>query len=118
MQIIKNQIKLSELKEMARKMFGDLVKAVVDVEKRIMAVDGELHADEEGMLLQNGSKQASLWGINIYPELYGSKDFIEFDSMINLRPSQANRSLGVENPETQKIILEITNNLIANDNTA
>lgn len=56
MRIIKNQIKLSELEEMAQKMFGELVKAVVDVEKKIMAVDGELHADEEGLLLQNGSK--------------------------------------------------------------
>ncbi|MDP2767929.1 MAG: DUF5674 family protein [Candidatus Methanoperedens sp.] len=112
MQIIKDKISLDELKKMSQKMFDNLVKAVVDTENKIMAVDGELHADEEALLLQNGSKQNNLWGINIYPELYGSESFIEFDSMINLRPSQGNRSRGVENPETQKIIFEITNKLI------
>lgn len=112
MQIIKNKISLDELKKMSQKMFDNLVKAVVDIENKIMAVDGELHADEEALLLQNGSKQNNLWGINIYPEMYGSENFIEFDSMINLRPSQGNRSRGVENPETRKIIFEIANKLI------
>ena len=93
------------------KKLGNLVKAVVDIEKELMAVDGELHADEEALLLQNDSRQENLWGINIYPELDGV-DFIEFDSMINLRPSQGNRSRGVDNPEIQKKILAITTKLI------
>lgn len=84
------------LAEMAKKMFGNLVKAVVDVEKGIMAVDGELHADEQALLLEKGSKQQNIWGINIYPDKIDS-DFIEFDSVINIRPSQQNRSRGVEN---------------------
>lgn len=92
-------------------MFGNLVKAVVDVEKGIMAVDGELHADEEALLLENGSAQKNLWGINIYPDLTGD-DFIEFDSMINLRPSQGNRSRSVEDKEIQKEIIKIVNSLI------
>ncbi|MDD5659872.1 MAG: DUF5674 family protein, partial [Actinomycetota bacterium] len=54
---------------MANEMFGNLVKAVVDVEKESMAIDGELHADEEVLLLENGSDQNDLWGINIYPDL-------------------------------------------------
>lgn len=112
MQIIKDKILLENLKEMSQKMFDNLVKAVVDIEKEIIAVDGELHADEEALLLQNGSKQKNLWGINIYPELYGDENFIEFDSMINLRPSQGNRSRGVDNAKIQKKILEITNKLI------
>jgi hypothetical protein len=111
MKIIKDTISIGELKEMAEKMFGNLVKAVVDIERGIMAVDGELHADEEAMLLENGSKQENLWGINVYPEMTG-EDFVEFDSMINLRPSQGNRSRGVDNPEIQKKILEVTNKLI------
>ena len=78
-----------------------------------MAVDAELHSDEEAFLLENGSKQANLWGINIYSELFGQTDFIEFDSMINLRPSQNNRSRGVDNPEIREKILEITNKLIS-----
>lgn len=114
MEIIKDTIFLSKLKKMSQKMFGNLIKAVVDAENEIMAVDGELHADEEALLLQNGSKQENLWGINIYPELHGSEDFIEFDSMINLRPSQNNRGRGVDNPEIRKKISGIIGKLIIN----
>ncbi len=92
-------------------MFGNFVKAVVDIEREIMAVDADLHADEEILLLENGSKQENLWGINIYPEIAGD-DFVEFDSMINLRPSRGNRSRGVEDVEIQKRILEIINKLV------
>ena len=91
---------------MAAAGFGNLVKAVVDMEKELLAVDAELHADLEALLLENGSKQKSLWGINFYPEMAGC-DFVEFDSMINMRPSQGNRSRGVDNPEIRKKIMEI-----------
>jgi len=111
MEIITQAITLARLREMAGSKFGDMVKAVVDVEKGIMAVDGELHADEEELLLVHGSKQANLWGINIYPEA-GIGDWLEFDSMINLRPSQANRSRGVENPQVRQRILEIVSRLV------
>jgi hypothetical protein len=112
MKIIERNITLDELGEMSQKMFGNLVKAVVDIEKGIMAVNAELHSDEEALLLENGSKQENLWGINIYPDFFGQDDFIEFDSMINLRPSQNNRSRGVDNPDIRKKILEITSKLI------
>lgn len=112
MKIIKDNISINELKEMSAKMFGNLVKAVVDIEKKIMAVDADLHADEEALLLENGSEQKNLWGINLYPELEGSDDFVEFDSMINLRPSQENRSRGVDSVEIQKNILAIVKKLV------
>lgn len=111
MKIITSEISIAELKEMSGKMFGNLVKAVVDIEKGIMAVDAELHADEEAVLLENGSAQKNLWGINIYPELAGD-DFVEFDSMINLRPSQGNRSRGVDDAEIQKKIIVIVDKLV------
>jgi hypothetical protein len=101
MKIVKDSINIEELGQMSGKMFGNLVKAVVDIEKEIMAVDADLHADEEQMLLENGSEQKNLWGINLYPEIKDA-NWIEFDSMINLRPSQNNRSRGVENEETRK----------------
>ncbi len=113
MKIIEKNITTDELKEMSGKMFGNLVKAVIDIQKEIMAVDAELHSDEEALLLENGSEQNNLWGINIYPEFFGKDDFIEFDSMINLRPSQSNRSRGVDNPEIRKKILKLTNKLIS-----
>ncbi len=82
MRIVTDKISNSELKGMAEKTFGDFVKAVVDVEKRVMVVDAGLHADEERMLLDEGSEQEDLWGINLYPEFFGSSNWIEFDSMI------------------------------------
>ena len=95
-----------ELKQMAAATFGDLVKAVVDIERELVAVDAELHSDLEALLLENGSEQKNLWGINLYPEMAGA-EFLEFDSLINIRPSQDNRSRGVENEETRKKIAEI-----------
>ncbi len=111
MEIITASITLEELKRIACEIFGNSVKAVVDTEKNLIALDAELHSDLEAMLLNDGSKQKDVWGINLYPELQG-EDFIEFDSMINLRPSQGNTSLGVENEETRKKIIAIVSNKI------
>lgn len=105
-------IAIQEIIKMAEQMFGNLVKAVVDIEKEIMAVDGELHADEEALLLEKGSKQQNLWGVNLYPEFFGKDDFIEFDSMINLRPSQNNRSCGIEDEAIRQKITQIVNQLV------
>jgi hypothetical protein len=113
MVIINSGTSTSEIKKMAQNMFGNMVKAVVDIERGIMAVDAELHSDQEAALLEDGSRQEDLWGINIYPELNRSDpNFVEFDSMINLRPSQNNRSRGVENPQTREKILSIVEKLI------
>lgn len=96
---------------MAEERFGNMVKAVLDVRRQIMAVDGELHADEEALLLEHGSKQEDLWGINIYPDM-PENEWLEFDSMINLRPSQGNRTRGVDDPEIRKKIVDIVGKLV------
>ena len=96
---------------MAQQMFGNLVKAVVDVKKEIMVINGELHADEESLLIENGSKQQDLWGINLYPDLVG-KGFIEFDSMINLRPSVGNKTRSVDDSHLRIKITQIVDKLI------
>lgn len=106
MKIITETLLLSELKQMAVVTFGNLVKAVIDTDSEIIAVDAELHSDLEALLLENGSKQKNLWGINLYPEMKGD-DFVEFDSMINMRPSQGNRSRGIENEEMRNKIVAI-----------
>ncbi len=108
---ITDKITRSELLDLARERFGDMVKAVVDIANETMTVGGDLHADEEAMLLQAGSKQENLWGINIYPEKVGD-DMIEFDSMINIRPSMNNRSRGIESMEIQQKIKSVVNKLI------
>jgi len=111
MKIVTNNISLDELKKLALSRFGNLVKAVVDIDKKIMALDAELHADEEALLLADGSKQENLWGINIYPEM-SPADRIEFDSMINIKPHQANRSRYVEDQTIREKIIRIVDKLI------
>ena len=111
MKIIDKEITIQELRKMAQESFGNMVKVVVDVKREVMAVDAELHADEEAYLLEHGSDQRDLWGINLYPEVSGD-DFVEFDSMINLRPAQGNRSRGVEDAKTQEKIRSIVSKLV------
>lgn len=109
--IISQPITKERLKEIALLRFGDLVKGVVDLEKGIMALGGDLHADEEAKLLQDGSEQKNVWGINLYPDL-AWPEMVEFDSMINIRPSQNNRSRSVESPEIQEQILVVVKKLL------
>lgn len=106
MKIVDGPISLADLKVLAEGRFGNLVKAVVDVERKIMALDGELRADEEALLLENDSRQEDLWGINIYPELEGP-DRIEFDSVMNIRPSQGNLSRGVDDQRIREKIVKV-----------
>lgn len=100
LRLVRDKISNAELVLLANAGFGDMVKAVVDVERRIMAVGGELHSDEEAMLLDDGSRQSDLWGINLYPGEQG-EGLIEFDSMINVRPSQGNPSRSVVDDSTR-----------------
>jgi len=112
--LIKDKISLIELKKVAEERFGDMVKAVADLEMGIMAIGAEMHSDEEDYLLERGSKQDNLWGINLYPDNSG-EDFIEFDSMINIRPRQNNRSRGVDDKKIQMRIREVVNKLLNYD---
>lgn len=109
--IINKKISRQQLQRIAEKRYGDMAKAVVDIKKGIIAVGGELHADEEAILIEQGSKQQDLWGINLYPGK-SDEDLIEFDSVINLRPSQDNRSRGVDSPNTRKKIERVVQSLI------
>ena len=109
MKIVAKKISLVELNKMAEKNFADLVKAVVDIVREIIVIDAELHSDQETFLLQNGSRQENLWGINLYPGKTGD-EFLEFDSMINVRPAYGNKTRGVNDPQIRekikKIVLE------------
>lgn len=110
--IIKEGMKRSELAAMASEEFGDVVKAVVDVAQGIMAVGGELHSDEETLLTEReDSKREHTWGINLYPQKPDS-EWIEFDSMINLKPQFENRSRDVEDPRIREKIRAIVHKLI------
>lgn len=97
---------------MADKMYGSLVKADVDIFKNIFIVDMGMHADGEAYLMENGSKQKDLWGINLHPADYGTDDFIEFDSMINIRPRQGNASKDVLDSEVREQIIALVQKVV------
>ncbi|MFH1173183.1 MAG: DUF5674 family protein [bacterium] len=109
--IIKDKISQAELKKMAEESFGDMVKAVVDIEQKIMAVGGELHADAEAELLDQDCQQADLWGINIFPDKTGA-EMIIYTSLINIRPSQNNRSMEIKDQTLKDKIRGIVDYLI------
>lgn len=112
MHIVRDAISIDELKKMSENMFEGLVKAVVDVEQGIMVVDAPMHVDEETLLLDSGSEQDNLWGINIHPSKFPHEDWIEFDSMINVRPALGNKNRGVNNEQLRKKIIAIVNKLV------
>lgn len=110
-QIVREPLTRAELISIASAQFGDMVKAVVDIRRGIMALGGELHSDEEAMLLDDGSSQTDLWGINLYPAESGA-EWIEYDSMINVRPSRGNRSRGVEDAGLREAIERVVSELV------
>ena len=110
-EIIRRPISRARLSSLAEAQFGDMVKAVVDVKRGVIAVGGELHSDEEAALIDDGSAQANLWGVNLYPAEQ-EEAWIEFDSMINVRPSQGNRSRNVEDPVLQGRIRQVVTALV------
>lgn len=111
MQILQKSISRAELTSLAQNTFGEMVKAVADVKREIIALDADLHADLEQMLLKNGSAQEDLWGFNLWVEAEG-EDFIEFDSLINIRSWQGNPTRGVSDPKVRAAIKAIVNKFI------
>ena len=110
-EILRSATSRARLAALAAAQFGDMVKVVVDVRRRVIAIGGELHSDEEAALMEDGSAQGDLWGINLYPAEQGDA-WIEFDSMINVRPSQGNRSRSVEDGGRQDVIRQIVTALV------
>ncbi len=108
--ILEKPISRAELKEYAANIFGDMIKCVADVDKELLAIDADLHADLERLLLENGSLQTSLWGFNLYPD--ETDDFIEYDSLINIRSWQGNPSRDVMNQDVRDKIANIVDKFI------
>ena len=110
--IIKEPTSKKELIILAKDQFGNMVKIVIDIEQEIMAVGGELHADEEVVLMEKqDSKRENTWGINLYPEK-SEQEWIEFDSMINIKPFLGNRSRDIEDLAIKEKIRNIVKKLV------
>lgn len=110
--IIREHISVADLARLTPRMDGDLVKAVVDLRRGIIAAGARFHAELEAALLDDGSQQADIWGINFYPARYGYPDWLEFDSVINLRPRHGNRSRSVDDPRSRDKIASIVAKLV------
>ena len=111
MKIISESIFKKEVLRRYNHFFKNMIKAVVDIKKEAIALDGELHADLEALLIEKGSRQEDLWGINLYLRKK-PKEKIEYTALINIRPSQDNCSMEVESSEVRKKIEKIVNRLI------
>ena len=109
--IIKSKISSDEVKKLAKEGYGDMVKGVADIKRKVMALGGELHADAEAILINNGSVSKDLWGFNIYPEKT-KKEQIEFTSLINIKPALGSRSMEVKDPKVQSQIQSVISLLV------
>jgi hypothetical protein len=104
--LLDRPIEPAELRRLVER-YEDMVKYVVDVERKMIAIGGEMHADAEGALLESGSRQADLWGANYYPGR-GPEDCIEYTSLINIRPAAGNRGMELQDPALRVRVREIT----------
>jgi hypothetical protein len=104
-------VSMDQVRVLARGRFGDMVKGVVDLRREVLLLDADMHADQEAELLAEGSAHVDLWGINLYLDA-DEHDWLEFDSMINLRPSFGNRSRGVDDPATRASIADLVGRLV------
>ncbi len=113
MKIVKDKIKIVELQEICKRgVFVEVIKAVIDIEKEIMAIDAEMHADLMDVLMeQEQSQDENLWGVNLFPNEDSDK-FIIFTSLINIKPSLGNKSLGIDDPKIKEKVITIINRLV------
>ncbi len=109
--IVEEKISLDEVKQLARESFGEMLKAVVDLSKKKIAFGGEFHVDAEMSLIEDGSEQKNLWGINIYP-YREKKEWVEYISLINIRPREGNYGMQVEDQAICEKILLILEKMI------
>ncbi|MFH1943728.1 MAG: DUF5674 family protein [bacterium] len=109
--ITDRKVSMDRVKTLCERWFGDMVKMVVDIEKGIMGLGGDLHADAEALLIQNGSLQENIWGVNLYPDL-DSKNRIEFTALINIRPAQNNPSMEILDDLVKKKVKAIIERLV------
>lgn len=106
------KILVKELHEMAKKMDGNIVKADVDIAKKIVIIDMPMHFEGEQALLEKGSKQTDLWGINLFPAKYGSDEFIAYESMINIKVHNDNPSTTIKSAKIRAKITEIIDEVV------
>jgi hypothetical protein len=104
--ILKSPLTEKEIKELAEEFFGDMIKVVADIDRKVIAVGGSLHADSEQLLLKRGSKQSNLWGANYFP-FRKKGERVEFSALMNIRPREGNRGQFIQSSAIRKRVEEI-----------
>lgn len=105
--IITKKATKEELEKMAEDLDG-YIKVVVDIKREILTGGGKKHVDGEQILIKQGSHQDDLWGGGFDLET----EEIDYNSMINIRPSQSNLSRDIMSKDTRDIFDTIIEKLL------
>lgn len=110
--IVRMPITRADALEIGKEFYHDMIKGVVDIRKKIIALGGEYHMDANNVLMAEGnSSQENVWGFNIYPKRTGV-EWIEYTALVNIRPAVGNRTMTVENKEIRETMRHIIESLI------
>ena len=110
-QLVRSRIDHDTLIKLAKENYGEMIKGVADVAREIIALGGELHADAQAALLQDGSRPEDIWGFNVYVEK-PRQQRMDYTSFINVRPSLGNRSMEVHDHTLRKRMRAIVDSLV------
>ena len=105
--VIRSKATTQQLAEMMEAL-NTYVKLAVDIRRGVFAGGGVMHADCESALLEDGSQQEDVWGADWTP----ASQQVTFESLINIRPRQGNRSLDIQDPEIRSRVAQITLDLL------
>jgi hypothetical protein len=105
--VLKQRATVPDIKNMLEQYEG-MIKIVVDIRRHILSGGGEMHADCESALLEDGSEQDDLWGANWYPD----EQRVEYESLINIRPRLGNRSILLQDDNLRKQVEVVTREIL------
>ncbi len=110
-QILEKPVSMDYVRELAVEWYGTMIKGTVDIAKNKVAIGGKYHVESCELLVEGGGDHTNVWGFNIRFE-EDQNGILEFDSLVNIKPSLGNKSRSVENPEIIKKATEIIHSWI------
>ncbi len=105
--IIQTTASKEQIEEMLEEL-DPIIKLAVDISRKVLAGGGQMHADCEAILIEDGSIQEHIWGANWIPDT----QTVEFEALINIRPNQQNLSMTIQDPEIEQQVENITKQLL------
>ncbi|TSD02519.1 MAG: hypothetical protein Athens071424_41 [Parcubacteria group bacterium Athens0714_24] len=109
--IIKEKISKEEFDKLFNAFYGTVLKMTVDIEKNILSAGCEFHIEcSEELVEKESSEQKNLWGANLY-----RKDMsIDYNSLINIKPMENNRSMEIQDSAIKQRVEKIIKDLLCN----